>query len=139
MDKQSYELHEYYRKQISGQSRKITKLLKENKKLRIMWKQLTAQPWNLIKHIVTQGSLTMVHEQWFWSDPHFFHANILKFTKEDGSRLRPFNSLDEMHETKFVITTTVLLEPKRLCLLARDITFQYNRPFQELMWGVKGK
>lgn len=41
-DKQTYELHEYYRKQISGQSRKITKLLKENKKLRIMLKQLTA-------------------------------------------------------------------------------------------------
>lgn len=79
----------------------------------------------------------MVHEQWFWSDPHFFHANILKFTKEDGSRLRPFNSLDEMHET-IVNNNNAVVGPNDYVYWLGDITFQYNRPFQELMWSLKG-
>lgn len=33
---------------------------------------------------------------WFISDTHFGHKNILNFTKEDGSLLRPFNSTFEM-------------------------------------------
>ena len=32
------------------------------------------------------------------SDTHFSHNNMLKFTREDGSRLRPWNSLEEMDE-----------------------------------------
>ena len=31
------------------------------------------------------------------SDTHLGHANILKFERNDGSPLRPFTSLDEMH------------------------------------------
>lgn len=37
----AYNIREFYLKQISGQSRKITQLQKENKKLRVMLKQLT--------------------------------------------------------------------------------------------------
>jgi calcineurin-like phosphoesterase family protein len=33
------------------------------------------------------------------SDLHFSHSNALKFTREDGSPLRPFASVDEMDET----------------------------------------
>lgn len=32
------------------------------------------------------------------SDTHFFHHNILTFKKDDGSPLRPFSTLEEMHE-----------------------------------------
>ena len=32
------------------------------------------------------------------SDTHFGHANILKFLREDGSRVRTFNSVQEMDE-----------------------------------------
>lgn len=32
------------------------------------------------------------------SDTHFGHANILKFTREDGSRLRVFKDVDQMDE-----------------------------------------
>lgn len=35
---------------------------------------------------------------WFWSDPHFGHANILDFTLDDGSKMRPFTSVEEMDE-----------------------------------------
>ena len=32
------------------------------------------------------------------SDTHFGHANICVFTKSDGTKVRPFNSADEMDE-----------------------------------------
>lgn len=32
------------------------------------------------------------------SDTHFGHANILTFLNADGSKLRPFSSLEEMHD-----------------------------------------
>lgn len=35
---------------------------------------------------------------WLISDTHFEHSNVLTFTKPDGERLRPFDSLKEMHE-----------------------------------------
>jgi calcineurin-like phosphoesterase family protein len=34
----------------------------------------------------------------FVSDTHFGHANILKFTRQDGSPMRPFASVEEMDE-----------------------------------------
>jgi calcineurin-like phosphoesterase family protein len=33
------------------------------------------------------------------SDTHFFHKNILTFEDKDGKKIRPFVSLEEMHET----------------------------------------
>lgn len=32
------------------------------------------------------------------ADSHFGHANMLNFTREDGSRLRPFDNIDQMHD-----------------------------------------
>lgn len=32
------------------------------------------------------------------SDTHFFHKNILTFKRDNGEPLRPFSSLEEMHE-----------------------------------------
>lgn len=34
---------------------------------------------------------------WFTGDHHFGHKNILKFTRDDGSRLRDFHSIHEMN------------------------------------------
>lgn len=34
----------------------------------------------------------------FISDPHFSHAGVCKFTREDGSKLRPFETPEEMDE-----------------------------------------
>jgi calcineurin-like phosphoesterase family protein len=33
------------------------------------------------------------------SDLHLGHAKMLQFLRPDGERLRPFSSLEEMHET----------------------------------------
>lgn len=35
---------------------------------------------------------------YFYSDPHFGHANICKFTNHDSSPLRPWDDVDEMNE-----------------------------------------
>ena len=35
----------------------------------------------------------------FISDPHFGHDNICKFLKADGTKLRPFETAEEMDET----------------------------------------
>jgi len=38
-------------------------------------------------------------ELFFTADLHFNHANILTFKNADGSKVRPFTSLEEMNET----------------------------------------
>lgn len=35
---------------------------------------------------------------WFCSDHHFGHSNIIKFLDKDGSRIRPFDSIQEHDE-----------------------------------------
>jgi len=35
---------------------------------------------------------------WLISDTHFGHENILKFTRDDGTKLRDFSSVEEMDE-----------------------------------------
>ena len=37
--------------------------------------------------------------KFFISDLHLGHSNIINFTDENGKHLRPFDSLEEMHET----------------------------------------
>ena len=34
----------------------------------------------------------------FISDTHFGHANMLQFTNYDGTRMRPFDSIEELDE-----------------------------------------
>ena len=40
----------------------------------------------------------MSKEIFFISDTHFGHANMLKFTNYDGTRMRPFDSIEELDE-----------------------------------------
>lgn len=35
---------------------------------------------------------------WVYSDPHFYHNNIVKFTNYDGSKVRPWDDAEEMTE-----------------------------------------
>lgn len=79
----------------------------------------------------------MKHEKWFISDTHFFHANILKFVNDKGHRIRPFNSLEEMHEI-MIERWNGLVKPNDYVYHLGDVTFQYHRPFQELMHRLNG-
>lgn len=79
----------------------------------------------------------MIHEKWFISDTHFFHTNILKFM-DDGIRLRhEFQSIDEMHE-RIVKNWNAVVGVNDYVYHLGDVTFQYHKPFQELMWSLKG-
>lgn len=79
----------------------------------------------------------MVHEKWFISDTHFFHANILKFTGDDGKRTRPFDSLEEMHEYMVEKWNGVVKDGDYVYHLG-DVTFQYHGAFNSLMSRLKG-
>lgn len=80
----------------------------------------------------------MIHDKWFISDTHFFHTNILKFTDDGGKRIRPFNSLDEMHEYMIEKWNSVV-KPNDYVYHLGDVTFQYHRPFNELMSRLNGQ
>lgn len=79
----------------------------------------------------------MVHEKWFIADTHFFHANVLKFTDKDGKRIRPFSSIDEMHEI-IIENWNKVVKPNDYVYHLGDVTFQYDKPFQELMYRLNG-
>ena len=81
----------------------------------------------------------MTHDKWFISDTHFFHSNILKFTTEDGKRIRDgFNSLEEMHET-IIRNWNALVGDSDYVYHLGDVTFRYDGPFNNLMSRLKGK
>jgi len=35
---------------------------------------------------------------WLYADPHFYHEGVCRFTRQDGSALRPWNDADSMSE-----------------------------------------
>ena len=81
----------------------------------------------------------MIHEKWFISDTHFFHANILKFTGDDGLRIRAeFNTLEEMHET-IIQNWNSLVGDNDYVYHLGDVTFRYDGAFNNLMSRLKGK
>lgn len=79
----------------------------------------------------------MTHEKFFTSDTHFFHANILKFIGTDGHRIRPFDSLEEMHELMVERWNSCVKDNDYVYHLG-DVTFQYHGKFNELMSRLKG-
>lgn len=79
----------------------------------------------------------MIHEKWFISDTHFFHNNILKFKDGNGQNIRQFNSLEDMHEC-IVKKWNSVISPNDYVYHLGDVTFQYHRPFNELMYALNG-
>ena len=35
---------------------------------------------------------------WLYADPHFFHDGVTRFTRHDGTKLRPWDNAEEMSE-----------------------------------------
>lgn len=79
----------------------------------------------------------MKHDIWFTSDTHFFHTNIIKFTDQEGRRIRPFSSLDEMHEL-MVERWNECVKPNDFVYHLGDVTFQYHDKFIALMKRLHG-
>lgn len=58
------------------------------------------------------------------SDTHFSHGNILTFLNPDGTRLRPFNSVEEMDELMIENWNKVVRPNDRVYHLG-DVTFKF--------------
>jgi len=59
---------------------------------------------------------------WVYSDPHFYHKNIVNFTKEDGSKLRPWDDAEQMTEDMIRWYNEVVHEQDRVYILG-DVAF----------------
>lgn len=58
-----------------------------------------------------------MHYNFFFSDPHFGHENILKFKDKEGNLIRPFSSIEEHNELIIEnINKKVRIQDKLYCL-----------------------
>lgn len=59
---------------------------------------------------------------WVYSDPHFYHGNICKFTNYDGSPLRPWDDASEMTEEMIEWYNELVADGDRVYILG-DVAF----------------
>lgn len=79
-----------------------------------------------------------MHEKWFISDTHFFHANILKFTDDENKVIRDFSDVTEMNE-KMVSCWNSVVNTNDYVYHLGDVTFRYDWSFNELMSRLNGR
>lgn len=77
-------------------------------------------------------------EVFILSDHHLFHENVMNFKKDDGSKYRPFWSLEEMHEV-IVEKHNSIVKPGDHFYFGGDVTFKLNKEFNEIMRRMNGK
>lgn len=78
------------------------------------------------------------HEKFFISDTHFFHANMLKFTDDQGKKVRPWDTVEDMHEYMIKQWNSVVKDNDYVYHLG-DVTFRYDKDFNQLMSRLKGR
>lgn len=54
---------------------------------------------------------------WLYADPHFFHEGVCKFTRSDGSALRPWNDATSMSEDMIAWYNEVVHPEDRVYIL----------------------
>ncbi len=59
---------------------------------------------------------------WLYSDPHFYHSNIVKFTNYDGSPLRPWDDAVQMTEDMIEYYNELVSDEDRVYILG-DVAF----------------
>jgi len=74
---------------------------------------------------------------WVYSDPHFYHHNICKFTKEDGSKLRPWDCAEQMTEDMITWYYELVVDKDRVYILG-DVAFS-NRNMHNSVGRLKGR
>jgi calcineurin-like phosphoesterase family protein len=73
----------------------------------------------------------------FISDIHAGHANALKFTREDGSPLRPFASVEEMDETIIANWNSVVKPSDKVLVLGDLVINKKYLPTVARLNGIK--
>ena len=74
---------------------------------------------------------------WLIADTHFGHANILKFTRDDGTPLRPFASLEEMHSALITRWNELVHDQDRIYMLGDMVMKRNALHFLGLLKGRK--
>lgn len=77
-------------------------------------------------------------DKWFISDTHFFHENILRFKDLAGQKLRPFQTIEEMHEV-MIENWNKNVKPTDKIYHLGDVTFKYDGAFNNLMSRLNGQ
>ena len=73
---------------------------------------------------------------WVVSDHHLGHKNILNFTDDNGNKIRPFTSLEEMHDV-LLQNHNKVVKPNDYVIFGGDFAYdhQYAKWFLENMNG----
>lgn len=59
---------------------------------------------------------------WVYSDPHFYHANIVKFADKNGNKLRPWDDVNTMTEEMIQWYNDIVNDEDRVYILG-DVAF----------------
>lgn len=74
---------------------------------------------------------------WVYSDPHFYHGNICKFTNKDGSKLRPWDCAEKMTNDMIEMYNELVSDKDRVYILG-DVAFS-NRKMHDSVGRLKGR
>lgn len=74
---------------------------------------------------------------WVYSDPHFYHSNIVKFTNYDGTPVRPWDDVEQMTEDMIKWYNEVVDDADRVYILG-DVAFS-NRDMHRTVSRLKGR
>lgn len=70
-------------------------------------------------------------DTWVWSDLHFGHKNIIRYSD------RPFNSVEEMNEM-LILEHNELVKPEDICIWVGDIGFYPDDKTNEILHRCNG-
>lgn len=79
----------------------------------------------------------MSGKTWVYSDPHFYHHNICKFTNFDGSKVRPWDDANVMTEEMIEWYNELVSGGDRVYILG-DVAFS-NANMQATVSRLKGR
>ena len=54
--------------------------------------------WKEFEEILKSYKAQIMSKTWLYADPHFFHEGVCRFTRYDGSPLRPWDDAEQMSE-----------------------------------------
>ena len=74
---------------------------------------------------------------WVYSDPHFYHKNIVTFTNYDGSKLRPWDDAETMTE-EMIEWYNELVDDKDRVYILGDVAFK-NSDMHKSVGRLKGR
>ena len=74
---------------------------------------------------------------WVYSDPHFGHGNICKFTNYDGTPLRPWDDVDKM-TTEMIQWYNEIVHPDDRVYILGDVAMT-PRAFRDALSRLQGR